>query len=77
MQVAETEVEGNRHEERGETMPDVTEAAEETEVYEGPEFRKNPVLLAQFKEKLEEHIDTMFKGRSGRWRNRKTGNKQY
>ena len=74
--MAETEVEGKGHKERWETMSDVTEAAEETEVYEGPEWRKNPVLLAQFKEKLEEHIDSMFKGLSGRWRNRKMGNKQ-
>ena len=34
----------------------VLDMAKENEVYKGPEWRKNPVLLAQFLEKLAEHI---------------------
>ena len=40
----------------GETMDNETDVAEETEVYEGGEWRKNPVLLVQYKEKLAEHV---------------------
>ena len=54
--MVETELEGNVHEEMGETMDNETDVAEETEVYEGGEWRENPVLLAQYKEKLAEHV---------------------
>ena len=42
----------------------VLDMAKENEVYKGPEWRKNPVLLAQFLEKLAEHIKKKTKRHS-------------
>ena len=42
------ELEGGGHEETEETNANGPDVAAETEVYEGPAFRNDPVLLAQF-----------------------------
>ena len=52
----ETELEGNNHEDMEETKDNVPDVAEEIEVYEGSEWCKNPAQLAQFSEKLAEHV---------------------
>ena len=44
----ETELEGTGHKVIGETTDNMTDEAEETEVYEGPVWQKSPALLAQF-----------------------------
>ena len=33
----------------------------EIEVYEEPEWRKDPIILAQYKVKLAEHVDSEIK----------------
>ena len=54
--MAAKELEGDGKKEMGETLNNGTDVAEDTEYYEGGAWRKNPVLLAQWKEKLAEHV---------------------
>ena len=55
------ELEGGRHME--ETNANGPVVAAETEVYEGPAFRNDPVLLAQFLNKLAKHVKKYCKRR--------------
>ena len=70
-----TELDANVHEEMKKmenNVPDVTEEdIEEIEVYDGSEWRNNPVLLAQFLVKLAEYIKRKIK-RQRRYRTKKS-----
>ena len=69
------ELDANGREEMKETENNVLDVAEEDikeiEVCDGPEWRNNPVLLAQFLVKLAEHVNSEIK-RQRRYRTKKT-----
>ena len=50
------ELEDGGHEEMKETTANGPDVAAETEADEGPAFKNNPVLMAQFATKLAKHV---------------------